>query len=79
MKPKKLARSGGYAHDAAHQVIALAQRHLRIGFRQVGLHLVLYMPYDVVIVETGDEHGHIDVYDRVLVQVLLKRGVAGYL
>ena len=74
-----LARGGCYAHDAAHQVVGFTQRYLGIGRSQVGLHLLLDMLYYVVVVVSGDKLGHVHIDDGVLVQMFLKRRVAGYL
>ena len=55
-------------------------KHLGVCLLHVGLHLLVYMADDVVIaLKPRDEVGHVDIQDRIFVQVLLKAWVAGYL
>ena len=67
------------AHKAVHQVVVLAHGHLWVGFEHFGLQRGFDMGDNALVLEAGDELRHVEVDDRVFVQMLLKRWVLRYL
>ena len=69
----------GNTEQQGHQVVVGLRLHLRISLCYVGTKLCIDAPYNVGGLESGHKVAEVEIDDRVLVQMLLERGILRYL
>ena len=76
---KRLLFDFNHTKKIVHQPVTRFYRNIRIGLGNISQNSVIHSVHYVVIMRVGYETCQVKIDDGILVQVLFKRGVGGYL
>ena len=76
---KRLIGLGIDANEQCHQVVVVLHGDIGIGLVDVGLHFLVDVQHDAIVLEASHKRRDIQIDNRIFIQVLLKLRVASYL